>query len=148
MPTYLVRNQQAHSNWHFAATLLLACLAVGCGKSGSGSVSGKITFKDQPVVDGDVTFFQPSSGRVAQSPLSAEGTYSLNLSENPLPAGEFKVTVTPSTSYIEVAGPNGKDIKMVTKGEKSIPRPYRERNRTPLSATLTGGEDTFDFELK
>ena len=111
-------------------------------------MSGKITFKGEPVVHGDVTFFQPSTGQVAQSPLDSEGNYSLDLTRSPLPPGDFKVTVTPSTSYEEVAGPHGKDIKMVTKGEKSIPRPYRERNRTRLSGTITGGDDTFDFDME
>ena len=151
MPKDLVgRNRLARSRfgWRLIAVILLAGLAGGCGEASTGSVSGKVTFKGEPVVDGDVTFFQPSSGRTSQAALDSEGNYSLNLSQGALPTGEFKVTVTPSVSYIEVDGPNGKDLKEVIKGEKSIPKIYQGRKSTRLSATLTGGEDTFDFDLK
>ncbi len=127
---------------------LLACLAGGCGQSSTGSVSGKVTHKGQPVVHGDVTFFQPGSGRVSQAALDTEGSYSLNLSQASLPTGKFKVIVTPSVSYVEVDGRHGRDLKMVTEGAKSIPRIFQGRNSTPLSATITGGEDTFDFDLQ
>ncbi len=146
-----VRNRQDHhrKSWQLAAVVLLAGLASGCSESSSASVSGKVTFKGEPVVHGDVTFFQSSTGRVAQSSLDSEGNYSLNLSQGgDLPAGEFRVTVTPEVSYVEVdLGARGKDLKEVIKGAKSIPRIYQGRKSTPLKTPITGGEDTFDFEL-
>ena len=131
-----------------AVTVLLLGGLLGCGKASQGVVSGKVTHKGKPVVHGEITFFRPGTDEVAVGTLGDEGIYTLQQPDPGLAVGEYKVMVAPLRIYQEVSGPEGKDVKIVLQGRKRIPVKYRQRDRTPLVATVTGGEDSFHFELK
>ncbi len=132
-----------------ALLLPVALLAVGCQKSGPDQViSGKVSFQGKPVTIGDVTFINPGTGSVAQGSLGEEGNYTLLLINNGLKPGKYKVTVSPKITYEKGKSREGSDFKMVESGGKSIPERYHYDASTRLSATITGGQESFDFELK
>ncbi|MEQ1830664.1 MAG: hypothetical protein ABL921_32230, partial [Pirellula sp.] len=61
----------------FVICMITSCLSgvfiAGCGPSGPaiGEVSGKVTFKGQPVKEGTVTFMNPTEGGAGESPMDA-----------------------------------------------------------------------------
>ncbi len=137
--------------WYLALLQLFVLLLTGCQDSTSSQiVSGRITFQGQPVAEGDVTFSNPGTGSVAQGSLNAEGSYTLFQTNQVLKPGEYSVTVTPKISYVEVQGEGYEagELKAVESGGKSIPRIYRNNATTRLRASVTGGEESFDFELQ
>ena len=124
-------------------------LAPGCQEAGTNQkISGKVTFQGNPVTVGEVTFSNPGLGSLAQGQLDAEGNYTLLLMEKGMKPGTYKVTVAPKITYEKVRGRGGSDLKMVESGGKSIPRMYRNDATTRLKATVTEGEESFDFDLK
>ena len=129
--------------------LLLATLTSGCQEAGTNQrIRGKVTFQGKPVTVGEVTFSNPGLGSLAQGPLDLEGNYTLLLRENGLKSGRYKVTVSPKITYEKIQSRKGADFKMVESGGESIPRVYRNDATTRLKATVTEGEESFDFELK
>ncbi len=118
-------------------------LLSGCGEPASEDLSGKVTFKGEPVTEGRVTFFGPKG--TAQSRLGEDGVFTLLASQGVLAPGEYKVMITP----ILVHDPSGDSKKggekFVEEGGKSIPTRYRKRNKTPLRATIPG--DSYDFDM-
>jgi len=127
---------------------LFSCLLLlGCGEPVSEDISGKVTFQGEPVTEGMITFFKPSSGEVAQSVLGEGGQFVLPASQSrDLTPGEYKVMIMP----LSVRDPSGDSImggeKIVEKGGKSIPMIYRHRDKTPLRVTLPS-DDPYDLEM-
>jgi len=127
--------------------VLFLCLFLpGCGEPALEDISGKVTFGGTPVIEGMITFFKPSSGEVAQSILGEGGRFILSVPlSGALTPGEYKVMITP----LSVRDPSGDSIrhgeKIVEKGGKSIPMHYRQRNKTPLRATIPSDDYNFDM---
>jgi hypothetical protein len=152
------------------ALLVFVVLLSGCSKSQTPSrVSGKVTYKGQPVPAGTITFHIPEGG-IFYYPLSPDGTYS---GAN-LPATEMVVTVEtesvnpkghPQMAYGGKAAkgktgndPNDYMAKMkergmvpqgaIAKGEYvKIPAKYADKATSPLKVNLTKGNNVNDFEL-
>src|SRR5262245_42035034 len=79
----------------FICGSVLLCFAVSTGCSSSDpparyTITGKVTFQSKPVEEGQITFEDPTAGQVNSSPLGSGGQYSVII-----PAGEFKVSVSP-----------------------------------------------------
>jgi len=96
----------------FLMALLL--MAAGCGGSSS-SVSGKITFRNNPLHGGTVTFSGPGETpwtKTAQ--IGDDGSYTLN----GVPTGQARITVETDTA--KPANPQAKQMasKMMPKGDK------------------------------
>jgi hypothetical protein len=137
--------------WLTYARLTLATLAlslnVSCAQRSETSVSGKVTYQGQPVQQGEITFFKPATGEVAQGALGDGGAYSLATADKELSPGEYHVVIAPIRIYEKVTGPQGMEYEMVEKGGESIPVSYRDRVSSPLKATVAPGANTVDFEL-
>lgn len=129
----------------FAAIVM--SLHVGCAQKPETSVSGKVTYQGQPVPHGEIAFFKPATGEVAQGALGDGGAYSLVTADKELSPGEYLVVIAPTRIYEKATGPHGMEYKMVEKGGESIPVRYRDRVNSPLKATLAPGTNTVDFEL-
>jgi len=73
-----------------AASLLLLFVASGCGpgNSTSGTVSGKVTYKGQPVTGGSLAF-HTKEGAIYPTVINEDGTYTLT----GMPTGDMTVTV-------------------------------------------------------
>ena len=126
---------------------LVTCCVVtvaGCGKADKFpryKISGKITFQSKPVEEGTITFEDPTTGQVNSGALGSGGAYSTEL-----PAGSFKVSVTPP--LVETKGTGDSPPDMVEKNVANIPKKYRRQESSGLTADVAKDKRAFDFDLK
>jgi hypothetical protein len=144
------------------ALLLIPCVAIGCGSGNSqvpGSLSGKITYKGQPLKGGMLKFFASADSTGYDGIISPSGNYNAT----DIPIGDLIVTV--DTEHLKAAGkPKGKDADKYTKmgGQApppgitpvksedlytEIPKKYNSTKTSPLKVTVSKGKSTKDIEL-
>jgi hypothetical protein len=137
----------------------LPCLTVlavaGCGP-GSGSVSGKVTYKGTPLPGGTVTFMT-SDQKVKTAIIGSDGTYSIDK----VTTGPAKIAVTPLVPLPpmmpggmamdpgKVDAPEG-DAAAPPAADKSasIPEHYKDPEKSGLTHTVTTGKQEHNIELK
>jgi hypothetical protein len=129
------------------AALALVVIPLGCGAGGpeKARVSGKVTYKGQPVPKGTVTFVTTSKdGRNAVGELDPDGNYSLQ-TEAPGDGallGEYNVTIyahdEPILDYIPTTP---------VKPKLLAPTKYEKPETSGLKATVKSGSNTFNFDL-
>jgi hypothetical protein len=142
-------------------------LAAVSGCSNTAGVSGKVTYKGQPVPAGTVIFNAPEGG-IFTFHLLADGTYS----GTELPPGEYVVTVdteylnpqahkqvaygkdsaagNPADEYMKKMKEAGKIPEDAGSNKETyvkIPAKYADKKSSPLKETLTTGRNQKDFEL-
>lgn len=152
-----------------SAVLLLLS---GCGSS-SGTVSGKVTYKGNPVPGGRVVFYGPND-YIGASPIDADGSYIIAK----VPAGQpMQITVDTSTApgapspgkgarsegKAKQQSPTGqmKNIPDLPEAAKNnpiygggsnryvkIPDKYADKDKSGLSYTTTRGKQTKDIPLE
>lgn len=132
----------------------------GRGKQKTTSISGKVTYKDQPVSGGTVTFHPlDTKDKPVSMPLGSDGTYQVNAP----PLGEMKVTVETESvrgqtgvAYKMRPGmknPDGTEMKAPEVDTSKlikyvkIPNQYANVNSTPLKCTVKEGPNKADFNL-
>lgn len=129
---------------------LLVSLAVGgCGGSTTytydgptGQVSGKVTYKGQPVTEGQIIFQTIHGGAVGQ--LGEGGAYSLSFKGQPaIPVGQHKVSIKPPKGPPVV----GEDAPVTVK-HPMIPDQYQLTSTSDLTASVKEGENTLDFDME
>ncbi|MCI0460474.1 MAG: carboxypeptidase regulatory-like domain-containing protein [Gemmataceae bacterium] len=127
---------------------LLGLGSAGCGRSGPprGDVSGTVTFKDQPVTEGKVTFFNPKEGVGGEGDLRADGRFTIKTQEGGLLVGDYIVFVSPLT-HMKDTDPGKTPPSLEDKPAPNIPAKYRRQDTTPLRATVKEGENDFPFDL-
>jgi hypothetical protein len=139
---------------------LLLALPIGCSNRNphtSASVSGRITYKGNPVKAGNIVFYAKEAGAYT-AVIRPDGTYTIA----ELPTGTLEVTIE-----TESANPNKKQKTYGGGGKKNVSSPapqgappsanpenyvaipprYSDRSNSRLSASLSGGSNTKDFEL-
>jgi len=155
--------------------LLLAVVAIGCKGSSKATVSGKVTYNDQPVTGGYVRFYLVGTQESFSATILEDGTYTTS---EP-PAGEMTVVV--DTEAINPDPPNKpKGVTYNQPGQKDqasandqnamldmmkkmgrapedagakkgkympIPKKYASKTDTPLKTTLKVGKQVFDIPL-
>ncbi len=157
-------------------TLLVVPL-LGCSSQSKTAsiVSGKVTYKGQPVSGGTITFYPPPGEEiVASGDSKASGAYGFTLNDDGtfigagLPAQEMVVTVEteslnpnnkPKANYGKGKGnsPDEYRKQMMKRGAApdvvdtrkyvAIPKKYANKKTSPLKKTLTAGKNEFDVEL-
>jgi hypothetical protein len=130
--------------------LLLAgtLLAGGCGKS-TGSVSGKVTYKGQPLSSGKVTFLGERAS--AFGLIGPDGTYSIPNA----PAGQVTITVEnlkvvkSMTMDPSKMGGSASDAPPVRPSEPAVEAPigYADAKTSRLTYEVKSGQQTHDIEL-
>ena len=135
-----------------AAALLSLLAATGCRRGAS--VSGKVTFKGQPV-PGAISFYGPG-GRVDSGRIDEEGKYTVAKA----PIGDVKVTVAPAELRPAKEGadkgkkvpehPGSGKAPPPPKAGKSvdIPSKYKDPEKSGLTYTLKSGQNQIDIDLK
>ncbi len=158
--------------------VLLAAAIVGCaGGKKAGTVTGKVTYKNEPVPGGFIKFHPSGGGNPVEGAINGEGYFNVPN----VPLGEAKVTVDnsklqmmPPGGGMPSTGPAGppKDMKMPKdvnvpgvdpdkikamqeeRGKsakpvqyKPIPAKYANVSSTTLSIKVQKGENKQDFEL-
>jgi hypothetical protein len=153
-------------------------LAAGCNRSNTpAKVTGRVTYKGQPVKAGNITFHSENMGSFSSS-LSLDGAYEIV----DMPAGTMTVTVetdsmNPDKKVPGYPGAPGRRAsgQGAAKGaaidneraaaEKragvggplspdemrarfvKVPKKYSDPTASPLKATIEGGRQTKDFDL-
>jgi hypothetical protein len=119
--------------------LATALMMAGCASPERPiTVSGKVTFKGDPVTEGSVQFTDESTGRGSEVDLRPDGTYEASLF-----AGNYKVVITPPYLVDNSSGmPNPKYKKV-----KNIPAKYHSTATSGLSAVVSADQATHDFSL-
>jgi hypothetical protein len=148
----------------------LAVLAAGCG--GSGSVSGTVYFREQPLGGGTVVFTSADGKGSKVAEIRPDGTYTIEA----MPAGPARIAV--ETESVKPGGPSGQvlggggpppglplpppekippgvDPGKVYSGARPerrsytpIPREYADANRSGLEYAVTRGPQKHDLRLK
>jgi hypothetical protein len=117
------------------ALLSLACL--GCTPSGpkTHKITGKLTFRAEPVKEASLTFENPSSGFADQAKVKEGGAYEITLTD-----GTYKVAVEPPANS---TSPPDYSYKKVT----DVPKKYWSSSESGLSYTISGpGEINIDMK--
>jgi hypothetical protein len=134
---------------------ILSLLLLGCSRGGPAThrVSGKITYKDQPVADAQIGFVPiDTTGEVkpARGQTDASGNYTLSTYLGPgddasgAMAGSYKVTVTKGLPQDKVV-----TYEEMANFKSEIPEHYADTAQTTLTAEVTaGGANNFDFTLE
>jgi hypothetical protein len=150
--------------------LPLFVLAGGCGKGSVGTLSGKVSYKGQPLTGGTVFFFPEKSktGNFA-APIKEDGSYKITN----LPLGLAKVSIEtggaggPPPEVLKSMGPMGSRMAAKAMEEKkkmmkdtgrpdvgasaasvSLPEKYADPEKSGISVNVTGGKQTFDISLE
>jgi hypothetical protein len=132
-----------------AAFLALFALTLSGCRHPTGRVTGKVSYKGEPVPAGTVAFFGPGD-KVASAALQADGYYQAS----GVPVGLVKVSVTtplPGPTKEQAANnPMMRRRNFVPSDEKivSIPPKYNLPGTSGLSLTVTESLHPFDIELK
>jgi hypothetical protein len=115
----------------------------GCdGRGGTTTVSGRATYRGEPLAGGTV-IFHPDRGHPVSAGVDASGSYAAEL-----PAGNYRVAV--NAAGVEVP-PGWKEGDPAPPPPKLVlPPEFSQRTRTVLQVTVSGneGQQTADFLLK
>lgn len=130
----------------------LLCLAVlilfstGCGdRVKLGRVSGRITYKGQPVPSGVITFLPNPSGPPATAAIQSDGTYTLQTPDvgDGAMLGKHAVMIM-ALRETPAMGPEEREPLP----PPIIPIKYGNTSTSGLTAEVNEGDNTIDFELK
>lgn len=136
------------------ALFLTSCALVGCTKQGqlpTARVSGRITYRGQPLVHGEIKFFPlQESGegvRVAYGTLDSQGRYRLGTYREGDGAivGDHRVAVECPEQATTDGGKRG-EIPEPAKG--LIPSRFTDPATSGLTAHVGRDNNTIDFDLK
>jgi hypothetical protein len=134
---------------------------LGCGPDdGLGKrfpVSGKVTYKNQPVTSGTVNFFpeDPNTARPATGEIQSDGSYRLT-TQTPgdgAMGGKYKVAISAyevdkSKTSSPAQGGVADQVVVAQAPRKSlIPVKYSGTDASGLTATVAPGSTTFNFDL-
>ena len=140
--------------------LALLCLAAGGCGGATGSVSGKVTYKGEPLGGGQVLFYSVGQA-TATSPIGPDGTYNIDK----IAAGPVKIAVETASAKpakrppgIPTPPPDAmiKDASTSplynpqgqSKGKYvPIPEEYGDAEKSGLTYTVTGGSQSHDIDL-
>lgn len=140
-------------------------LLTGCAEK-KGSVTGKVTYKNNGVAKAQVDVFPSGGGPSFSAITDSDGSYRID----GVPVGQCKVTVVPFvdnvTTHEQKSSERGKvdpntDFKNLARDKKSkggaeqpksgpatLPTQYASHTTTPLGLEVKGGANPFDITLK
>jgi len=146
------------------ASGLALLLSAGCGDDGLGQrypVSGRVTYKGEPVASASISFYPaggPSDQQRGATGVVEDGYYSLSTqgeNDGAFP-GEYLVSIAARAPDMTQAKENAAKIgglmrqedvaRAYAKAKSSIPRKY-ESPDAGLRAKVEAGRNTFDFDL-
>ncbi len=145
--------------------LCLAALATGC--SGSGTITGKVTYQKQPLTGGTVLFTSTAGKGSRTATIGEDGSYTITN----MPTGPAKIAVDTRTAQAR-PGPFGgappsmqppKDVQLPDtarsgglygppSGKKAtavpIPERYADPEKSGLTYTVKSGSQTHPIDLE
>jgi hypothetical protein len=135
-----------------AGTALAFALALSPGCSDAPEhpptlpVSGKVSYKGQPVTKGTVTFVS-DDGQTAVGEIQPDGTYSLSTfgQNDGTVLGHHRVSVVASDADPTLMPGSSKGYKPP---KDLVPKKYGDAVSSGLEATVSREKSSFDFDLK
>ena len=143
--------------WMPCLALATSLVAVGCGSS-TGTISGKVYYKDAPLKGGRVTFVSKDKKVSRFDDIKEDGSYKIEK----MPAGEARIAVDtsnlkPSPGMNRPPPPKGANVppgyNPPTSEDKAkryveIPAQYADADKSGLTYTVKGGSQPYDIKLK
>lgn len=124
--------------------IVLLGMLVGCGGSADapelGTVTGNMTFDNEPLPNATLTFSPVESGRPSSAVTDDDGDYELlyTFDNAGAPPGKYQVSITSATTTTDDAG-NDVDVP------ERLPAKYN--SQTELEEEVKPGPNTIDFKL-
>jgi hypothetical protein len=132
---------------------LALVLVAGCGGAFTAPVSGKVTYKGNPLPGGIVTFIHPD-GRVGYGTIHEDGTYAIPAT----PGGDIRCIVQttkpivppPQKVVARLSGGVARAGRNVYPAGPYVPIPekYGDPQTSGLSYTIHHGSNTIDIPLE
>ncbi|MGL6097300.1 MAG: hypothetical protein ACRC7O_16065 [Fimbriiglobus sp.] len=128
---------------------MILLTAVGCSEP-TPSVTGKITFRGNPIQLGRVKFIS-SQGNACDANLREDGSYSIR----PAQPGVMKVVVTGGAAPRLPPRPPGKGkgkagppaVPPQQVASEALPKEYGKKETTKLSVELKPGPNEFSYDI-
>jgi hypothetical protein len=143
-----------------AVALLVVVAVAGCmsGDAKLVPVTGKVTYKGQPVANANVTFVHAGGKTSPVGVTDASGVFTLGSPTGQgAIVGDYKVGIVKKAAREGApANPKPEDMIKMMQGGKSVPEPkdeipvkYADATTSGLTAKVTGDKekDNFTFEL-
>lgn len=124
---------------------LLLAFVTGCPSGPvKGQVRGKVTFEDQPVTEGRVTFSNNKEGiGQAEAKIESDGTFEV---AGGVVVGDYVIVVEPLME-LKDTDPGKSPPAPTYKKMPNIPEKYRMQGSTPLKETVKAGKNEFHLKL-
>jgi hypothetical protein len=108
-------------------------LSSGCGGKSLAKVTGKVTYKDQPLTSGDINFLSRETGAAAMAKIDSSGTFTLPEIE----PGKYAVYFTATTA--EPMAPGSRPA--AKQAPVTLPKKVRDPNLSDLTVTIKSGDN-------
>lgn len=131
------------TGWSFLVVALILTASTGCGTS-TGTVSGQVTYKGQPINQGTISFVAKDPKVRPAGGVIQNGKYSLEV-----PVGEVAIAVNVPSMLPPVE--KGKKPPKKVKGKKpdeDVSPKYKDPKTSGLTMTVVKGEQTKDIALQ
>ncbi len=124
----------------FALALAIALLSIGCGSGvRTTKVGGKVTYKGDPVVAGDLNLYAKTTGTGAVAKIDPSGNYAF---ADALPPGLYSVFITSPPP--EPVAPGS---ARAPKSSVSIPKKYSSQQTSTFTLEVKDGVANYPIEL-
>jgi hypothetical protein len=142
--------------------LSLACVVFmpGCGGGDkaydgpTGTVTGKVTFKGDPIPEGSAVVFQPKSGEglPASGAIGSDGSFKLSAKNSfSIPVGIYKISISPPRPK-DLTDEEAMNASMKGKNSdtefKEIPEKYRNPATSGETFEVKEGENSYTLDMK
>lgn len=141
----------------FFIAMTLLCVAVtGCsvGEASRYAATGTVTMDGAPAPFVIVSFLPTDPNSRAGGSGHTDGTGKFTIGQDGkntgLPSGEYKVTFSQTLvkGKPTLAGSGGKKSEMDKTEKEVVADEYRDREKTPVTATIGSGTNSFTFDIK
>lgn len=143
--------------WRIVVVFITILPLLGCGGRKQDVVSGKVTYKGQPVNGVMLLFYPIPDGQPIPIPVNQEGAFRTT----GVAPGEYKVVVKPPETQNMPAMPKGsgdpaKNAEMKQKYQQAYPQQpptiaypdkYKDLVTTDLKCTISDSSQPFDLKL-
>jgi hypothetical protein len=137
------------TGWCGLCCLCVVLVASGCSEDdplGRQAISGKVSLKGQPLVQGQIQFVpEAESGGIFNGAQIHDGTYSLEQQDG-LPPGKYRVRINSSEGSAEVDPNQPPGEPTPPTAVERIPADFNSKSTKVIEVTADG-DNEFDFEI-
>jgi hypothetical protein len=122
--------------------LLAAAAALGCSSEGRSGVTGKVTYRGEPITVGTITFIPKAENGIRSGGLIDQGTYKVEPKVGPDP-GPHRVEIR----WAKATGKKNRNEfgEEIDVRQEALPDKYHANST--LTADIKRGANVIDFQL-